>query len=319
MSWWDPFVDYFSGNGDSFADAAGSAASQAGSALSGLGSDIVSGIQDYGSTLGAGLQNFGNSVGSTVASGMGDTSSGALQGATAGDSIAGLASASGNPAAYIGTMGGTAASGMAESGGSGLLDSAKDWAKNNPKLVSSIVDAGLSLMKDTSPSAASKKQASMADQSNANAADIASQKTAVGQSLINQAPGYATNQEAMSKLSGANAEKEFTQRMAQQGYGAGDAQYESGLQQLRGTNRTNDMTAYAQGQDSANKATGYGAGLLTSWKPDYTGYGSLDTQQQNQQTGEQQKAVDATNAGLTAFNIWANPTDKKSDGSTIIN
>ena len=293
MSWWDPIVDYFSGDSSAgIGDALGETASNAGTALSGLGSSALGAVQDYGASLGA--PSSALSTGADYTGGMPVNTT----------SLAGIdAASSGAGADYSGLTGG---SGIAASGGAGLMGTATDWAKKNPTLVDAGVKAGLALTKQNAPTAATTAGYNAAAAGNA-------AKSAVGSSLVNQAPFMANNAEAASKGAGANASSALHDRLTAQGYKPGDAMYESMMQQQNLGNRTNDATAYAAGQGQRANQEATGAGLMT---PTNLGaYDSLGGQQNAQQVSQNKTAADVAGDAKTAFDIWSNP-DKATKSTT---
>jgi hypothetical protein len=288
-NWWDPISDV--------ADWVGSKLSDVGSAVS-----------DYGGQALGALQDLAGSA-PTQAAGLADTSSNALSGGYAmpvnTTSLAGIdAASSGAGADYSGLTGGA---GIAASGGADLMGKATDWAKKNPSLIDQGIQAGLTLGRKTSPSAATTAGYNAASAGNA-------ARSAVGTSLVNQAPFLANNAEAAAKGASASAESAKAQQLQQQGYKPGDAIYDSAMQQQKMDNRKAETTAYAAGQGQRATQEATGAGLMT---PNLTGYGAMAGEQNAQQGAENKQASDLAGLGKTAFDIWSNP-DKKTD-STIYN
>lgn len=283
-------------------------AANTGSSLGSLG-DFAAGQGMTG--LQTGAQNYPN---------IGDFNGTAPLAETAGTSAAGLnlgpiGSAGAGPYTDP-SIGGAGAAGVTDAGGAGLLDKANDWAKKNSGLINPLVQAGLTLGRQTAPSAATRAGYDVAQAANANAKDIAGQKTAVGQSLINQAPFLAQNAEAASKGAGANANAALQQRLQQQGYKPGDAMYESAMQQQGLGNRMNDTTAYAAGQGQMAGQESTGAGLLSTWTPNMAGYTSMASEQNAQQGAQNKQAADTAAAAKTAFDIYSNP-DKADTKPTV--
>jgi hypothetical protein len=208
-------------------------------------------------------------------------------------------------------------SGIAASGGADMMGAVKngaskayDWAKNNPELLNTGVQAGLQLLHKTAPTQASEKIAGLADQGNASGKAIADEKSNVGRSLINNASFNANNAEAASKGASAASSNALKERMQQQGYRPGDAQYDSAMQQQGIGNAGNEATAYAAGQGQVANQMNTGAGLLTAYKPDTTGYDKLNDQQTGQQVANNAKTDALGTLATTAFDIYAN-SDKK--------
>lgn len=292
------------------------AASSVGNAFSGdSGGTPLAAAPDAGSY---GAMDLGGAAGSSALGSLGDFASGqgmaglqsgAQNFSNIGDFGGGAPSAMGGVASdaaptswggenFPSNTNSGVASGIADSGGAGLLSQANDFAKKNSSLINPLVQAGLTLGRSTSPAPATTAGYNAAAAANA-------QNAAVGNSLINQAPGLATNAEAASKGAGANASSALQTRLEQQGYKPGDAMYESAMQQQNLGNRSNDTTAYAAGQGQMANMMGTGAGLLTP--TNLSAYDSLGSQQ-NAQQGAQNKA----NAGLAgaatqAFNIYNTP------------
>ena len=170
-----------------------------------------------------------------------------------------------------------------------------------------LVQAGLTLTRQTAPAAATTAGYNAASTANA-------QRAAVGNSMINQAPFLANNAEAASKGAGANASAALQTRLTQQGYKPGDAMYESAMQQQNIGNRTNDATAYAAGQGQMSSQMGTGAGLLTP--TNLSSYDSLGKSQDAQQGAQNKQAADTAAAAKTAFDIWSTP-DKAETKPTV--
>jgi hypothetical protein len=264
----------------------GDAASTAGNYISNLGGQALGALTPGNTTVSDGVNLFANDSPGSY-SNVGGTQLGAI-----------------NPAQMAGTVGGSFESGAAPVPGLDTaamgtgLQGAADWAKKNSSLVDTGLKAGLALTKQNSPAPASTAAYNTAAAGNA-------AKSAVGTSMVNQAPFMANNAEAASKGAGANASSALQQRLEQQGYKPGDAMYESMMQQQNLGNRANDATAYAAGQGQTATQEATGAGLMTPSNLD--AYGALGTQQKDQQTSQNQTAADLATAGKTAFDIWSNP------------
>jgi hypothetical protein len=293
MSFWDDATNVWNGitNGDwsgaasSLGDAVGSGASA---------------VADYGGQALDAITGAGNSAPSQAA-GLLDNSAGALSEA---NPLAGLSIP--DVAKSAGTMGGTfesgAAPGLAQSGGAGLLGQATDWAKRNPDLLSNGIKALGTYTNKTSPAPANTAAYNAASSGNA-------AKTAVGTSLVNQAPFLAQKAEAASKGAGANASSALNQRLTQQGYKPGDAMYESMMQQQQLGNGQNDATAYAAGQGQRANQEATGAGLMTP--TNLSAYSDLGKDQNAQQSAENTKNADVAGLAKNAFDIWSNPDTAK--------
>ena len=311
MSFWDDLSNVYNGvtSGDwsGAGSALGDAVSSGGTALG----NVFSG--DSGASaptdLGAGSSALGSLGDFASGQGMAGLQSGAQNFSNIGDFGGGAPSAMGGVASSAAptSWGGEnfpsntnsgVASGIADSGGAGLLSQANDFAKKNSSLINPLVQAGLTLGRSTSPAPATTAGYNAAAAANA-------QKAAVGNSLINQAPGLATNAEAASKGAGANASSALQTRLEQQGYKPGDAMYESAMQQQNLGNRSNDTTAYAAGQGQMANMMGTGAGLLTP--TNLSAYDSLGSQQNAQQGAQNKAAADVAGAAKTAFDIYSNP------------
>jgi hypothetical protein len=184
-----------------------------------------------------------------------------------------------------------------------------DWTKKNPTQLSNLLQFGAGLAKNYSPTQASQTQANLTAAGNTSAQDIAGQKTAVGQSLINTAPGLATNSLAASMGANASAQQHLQQTLTAQGYHPGDPQYDSQMAQFGTNSNANNMTAYGQGALNADQQMSAGAGLLTAYTPSTAGLNNLNTQQTGQQVGSNTQLSDATNLAGAALNIYNNPTD----------
>ena len=312
MSWWDPLVSYFGGGDIDLGDAVSQTASGAGQALGGLFSGDSGGSGGYSSMGDGAIQSLG-AVGDYSGGVPFDTSSLAgIERASAGampvntTTLAGLDAASmgGSGTNYDGFINGagTGDSGAAVSGGSDMVGKAVDWAKKNPSLMNTGIQAGLTATRKTSPVAATTAGYNAAAAGNA-------ARTAVGTSMINQAPFMAQNNEAAAKGASANAEGREQQRLQQLGYKPGDAMYDSSMQQLKIGNRGNEATAYASGQGQMANQESTGAGLLT---PNLAGYEAMSDEQNAQQGADNKQNAELAGLGKTAFDIWANP-DKKTD------
>ena len=310
MSFWDDLSNVYNGvtSGDwsGAGSALGDAVSSGGTALG----NVFSG--DSGASaptdLGAGSSALGSLGDFASGQGMAGLQSGAQNFSNIGDFGGGAPSAMGGVASdaaptswggenFPSNTNSGVASGIADSGGAGLLSQANEFAKKNSSLINPLVQAGLTLGRSTSPAPATTAGYNAAAAANA-------QKAAVGNSLINQAPGLATNAEAASKGAGANASSALQTRLEQQGYKPGDAMYESAMQQQNLGNRSNDTTAYAAGQGQMANMMGTGAGLLT---PNLAGYDTMAKSQDAQQGAQNKAAADVAGAAKTAFDIYSNP------------
>ena len=204
------------------------------------------------------------------------------------------------------TNSGSVASGVADSGGAGLLGKASDAIKKNAGLLNVGVNALGTLTSKNAPSAATTAGYNAASAAN-------TQKAAVGNSLVNQAPFLANNAEAASKGAGANASAALQQHLQQQGYKPGDAMYDSAVQQQNIGNRTNDTTAYAAGQGQMASQMGTGAGLLT---PNLAGYSAMGGEQNQQQGAQNKQVADLAGAAKKAYDIYSTPDTASTDGAT---
>lgn len=311
MSFWDDLSNVYNGvtSGDwsGAGSALGDAVSSGGTALG----NVFSG--DSGASaptdLGAGSNALGSLGDFASGQGMAGLQSGAQNFSNIGDFGGGAPSAMGGVASdaaptswggenFPSNTNSGVASGVADSGGAGLLSQANEFAKKNSSLINPLVQAGLTLGRSTSPAPATTAGYNAAAAANA-------QKAAVGNSLINQAPGLATNAEAASKGAGANASSALQTHLEQQGYKPGDAMYESAVQQQNLGNRSNDTTAYAAGQGQMANMMGTGAGLLAP--TNLSAYDSLGSQQNAQQGAQNKAAADVAGAAKTAFDIYSNP------------
>ncbi len=290
--------------GSSLADSAPTAVDGS-SALAYSTPGLLSGASNYGSDI---LSGYGFDPQSLSLSGAATPSTSLLPGAY---SLTGDASSlpSGAQAGSLADMVGSTAASTAPTSEPGLLSTATDWAKNNPKQLSNLVQLGAGLAKNYSPTAASQQQANLTNAANASQQDIAGQKTAVGQSLINTAPGLATNSLAASMGANATAQQHLQQQLNAQGYHAGDPQYDSQMAQFGTNANANNMTAYGQGAMNADQQMSTGAGLLTAYSPSTAGYNNLNTQQTGQQVGQNTQIADTANLGTAALNIYNNQPD----------
>ena len=295
MSWWDPIVDWFGGA----ADSAGDAINQGASALGGLftgdsgtpsaglnlfANDIPGQYSNVGGMAAPDIASSAGVMGGTPMSGLGDGSAGLLGGDSLGSSVG---------------------SGAADSGGAGLLSQGADYLKKNPSFINPMVQAGLALTKQSSPSAAKTSGYNAAVAGNAGNA-------AVGNSLINQAPFLANNAEAAAKGASANATSHLQQTLQQQGYKPGDPMYDSAMQQQSFGNRNAETTAYAAGQGQMANQEALGAGLLTP--KNLSAYDSLGSDQNAKQTSDNQTNADLGSAATKAFDIWSG-TKKPADAT----
>jgi hypothetical protein len=296
MAWWDTISDLFSGAGDAIGNAASAVGDYGGQAMDAIG-NYAGNALDSGVNLFAGDSpgNYSNLGGGAI----GGTASGAagLASSMPGDAMDNLM---GVTNAY-----GTGA-GLASSGGTSVLKSATDWARKNP----AIVDTGLKLlgtsMQKTAPAAATTAGYNAAVKGN-------DARTAVGQSMISQAPFLANNALASAKGAGANASAAEAQRLLQHGYKPGDAVYDSAMQTGRIGNQLNEATAYGSGQAQSASQMNTGAGLMT---PNLAGYDSLGKSQDAQQGAENKQNADYAGLAKNAFDIWANPDKANKDATS---
>jgi hypothetical protein len=294
MSWWDPFVDWFTGDsGSSVGDVLGQTASNAGSALGSL-------FTGDGSSPGLASYSGGIPFNTTTLDGVNQASAGLMPMSTT--SLDGINAASAGLGSDYGgltngaSIGSAVGSGAADSGGAGLLSQGADYLKKNPSFINPMVQAGLALTKQNAPSAAKSAGYNAAVAGNAGNA-------AVGNSLINQAPFLANNAEAAAKGASANATSHLQQTLQQQGYKPGDPMYDSAMQQQSFGNRNAETTAYAAGQGQMASQEGLGAGLLTPKNLD--AYDSLGSDQNAKQTSDNQTNADLGSAATKAFDIWS--------------
>jgi len=325
MSFWDDLTGIFNGVTSGDWSGAGQALSQGvtdtGTALSGLGSSIGQGLSNVGSTVGSGLSGLASDVGSALPS-VDASNVPSVGGSTGSDvgSYGGSGVGLQSPMSYMGVGSSAdsgAGSGMPDSGISAGAEaaggasttpgnSATDWLKNNRTLGNLGVNALGTLLTKNTPAPASQTGFDQA-----NAANTA--RSAIGTSMVNQAPFMANNMEANAKLAGANAEGALSQRLAQQGYTPGTPMYESMMAQQKLGDASNANTAYAAGQGQMGSAMTSGAGLMT---PNLSGYSALAGDQNAQQNNQNKQTQDLAGVASKAFDAWANPTTPPKNSSS---
>jgi hypothetical protein len=294
MSWWDPIVNFF-----------GSAADTAGSVAGDVGSAISSGASTAADTLGR-LWDSGSQALGGITNGSGGSSAAGLSPMSYDNSVTqnlgpiGSAGGAYNPVGDI--TPGPASMGVDISSG---LDQAGKWAKNNPSLVNAGLNMGTTLLAKHGVPGGTQRAADLQGEGNASEKDIAGQKTAVGQSMISQAPFQANNAYAGAMNTNAANETALQRQMNAQGYHAGDAMYDSRMAEGRNEGSKLANTAWAQGQNNMAGQESTGAGLLTAYTPKtnaYTALGSAQTAE-NQDSNEQNAGIAA---GLqNAYDIYA--------------
>lgn len=296
--------DWLGNAGSAISNGVGTAANTVVDTGAGLFSDagnMAAGLLGYGD-LGAPAASMGSGLSGAadLASDVGSTMGSAMPIEGVGEAGRGVLSASNVGAGYTDPS-------VFNAGGE-TINKALDWAKNNPQLANSGLQFAKSLTAKNDVPQGYQRAAQLQDQGNQSAKDIAEQKTAVGQSMINQSPFYANNAEAGAMNTGAAQLEATKQRMTQLGYKPGDAMYDSAVQQQNIGNAQNRATAYGVGKNAELTGEAQGAGLLTSWQPNTSAYTQLGQAQQTQQQNENVKNSSAATAAQEAFNIWANPT-----------
>ena len=173
----------------------------------------------------------------------------------------------------------------------------------------SLVNAGLNLINKSSVKTgtppAYQQAAAVQTTGNESAKNIAEKKTAVGDSLVNQAPFLANNALAGSMNQNAANEAALQRSLTQQGYKAGDAQYDSAMAQHRTAASQNNGTAWAQGQGQMAGQEATGAGLYTAYTPNTSALDKLGDAQYKSQQDENTATTDGTALAQQMFNIYS--------------
>jgi len=187
----------------------------------------------------------------------------------------------------------------------GGLDNVGKYLKQNPQLVNAGLNLANSLTANHSVPQGYQTAADVQAQGNASNQATAAGKTAVGNSLIGQAPYLANNALAGSMNSNAATGSALQTQLNREGYHAGDPQYDSAMAQHATTASQNNGTAWAQGQSAMGAQETQGAGLLTAYTPQVGADTSLGAAQQTSQNGTNStNTAVAANLG-NAYNIYA--------------
>ena len=238
----------------------------------------------------------------------GNNGYGAMGDTTAGLNTGAVTNASGNATDARGGYGAYAAPSTTISdltnGITGGLKKAGSFLEAHP----SLVNAGLNLANKSSVQTgvppAYQQAAAVQTTGNQSAQQVADKKTAVGDSLVNQAPFLANN--ALSGAMNQNAANEaaLTRSLTQQGYKPGDAQYDSALAQHRTSASQNNGTAWAQGQGQMASQEQTGAGLYTAYTPQTSALDKLGDAQYKSQQDTNTNKTDVLADAQNLYNIY---------------